>query len=93
MSTNLECLFVKWNENEWYYALQNWDCPAHCWDWREYATAYGPFKSEEQANDHLTNNHANPGGACYERNPNKENEVLIELIEKAENSKKNSLFF
>lgn len=62
MSTGYECEFVEVTPGEWFYVLQNWDCPVGAWDWREYATAYGPFKTEDEAEKHLSDNHANPGG-------------------------------
>jgi hypothetical protein len=80
MSTGLECEFVKWNEKEWYYILESWDSPKGAWDWREYANAYGPFTSQEAADDDLRANHANPGGAYINEAPNKEDPVLKELI-------------
>lgn len=71
MSTGYECEIVEVTPGEWFYVLQNWDCPVGAWDWREYATAYGPFKSEEEAIEHLDNNHANPGGySVQEWEPN-----------------------
>ena len=62
MSSGLECVFVEVEPGKWYYLLQDGDCPAQVRDWREYATAYGPFKTHEQALRHLYANHANPGG-------------------------------
>ena len=62
MSTGLNCHFYQMPTGNWYYALQNWDCPVGALDWREYATFYGPFKSDDEANEHLHNYHANPGG-------------------------------
>lgn len=62
MSTGLECEIVEVTPGEWFYVLQNWDCPVGAWDWREYATAYGPFGSEDEAEQHLSDHHANPGG-------------------------------
>lgn len=62
MSTGLECHIVQQGEDAWFYVLQDWDCPVGAWDWREYATAYGPFLTEEEASQHLFENHANPGG-------------------------------
>jgi hypothetical protein len=62
MSTGLECEFIRTPEDTWYYALQDWDCPVGAWDWREYASAYGPFATQEEATTHLDHNHANPGG-------------------------------
>jgi hypothetical protein len=62
MSTGLECRFIEYQLGQWYYILQNWNCPVGAWDWREYATAYGPFSNQEAAEAHLSHNHANPGG-------------------------------
>jgi len=62
MSTGLECQIVEHAPQHWYYVLQNWNCPVGAWDWREYATAYGPFASQDEAITHLSRNHANPGG-------------------------------
>jgi len=83
VSTGYQCLFFKWAENEWYYLLQDWTCPVGAWDWREYSTAYGSFEDKEKAIDHLNNNHANPGGWITTVNPDKNDPVLIEAIEKS----------
>jgi hypothetical protein len=42
--------------------LQNWDCPRGAFDWREWATSYGFFLSEEEAEEFLRQHFANPGG-------------------------------
>jgi len=90
MSTGLECEFVWVNSTEengsWYYVLQDWSCPVEAWDWREYATAYGPFRSEEAANNHLQKNHANPGGYSFDMVPRDRedmSDILRDLLEKA----------
>jgi hypothetical protein len=62
MSTGLECRIIEPLPNEWYYVLQNWDCPTNCWDWREFATATGPFLTEEAAKEYLFEHESNPGG-------------------------------
>jgi hypothetical protein len=62
MSTNSECDFIEIKKNVWYYILENYDAPKNAWDWREYATCYGPFSSFDIANKYLSDNHANPGG-------------------------------
>ena len=62
MSTGLECTFIEVKPGRWYYLLEDWDTPKCAFDWRESATAYGPFDSEDEAVDHLDDNHANPGG-------------------------------
>lgn len=90
MSTNSECLFVQTKPNEWFYVLEQRSAPKNAWDWREYADAYGPFATEDEASEHLRNNHANPGGSCteplpegvLERNMDDDN-VLRDLIAEA----------
>lgn len=56
MSTGLECEFIEVEGKGHYYILQNWDCPVGAWNWREHATAYGPFPIEERAEEHLSDN-------------------------------------
>ena len=67
MSTGFECAFDENAEGEWHYTLQDWNCPVGAWDWRDYATTYGPFTSFELAHKHLSDTHPNPGG--YSVNP------------------------
>jgi hypothetical protein len=62
MSTNSECHIFEYKPDQWYYLLQDWDCPHGAWDWREYASCFGPFRSQDAAIIHLDANHANPGG-------------------------------
>jgi len=64
MSTGLECLFFEHKPGVWFYALEDWDSPKGGWDWRNHATAYGPFDSKDAAREHLNRHHANPGGSC-----------------------------
>jgi hypothetical protein len=82
MSTGLECQFIEFRPSEWYYILQDGSCPVQTWDWREYATAYGPFPDLEKAKTSLRDNHANPGGYWeMEYDPKYErDEVLQRLI-------------
>ncbi len=84
MSTGLECEIIG-TKGKWFYILQDWDCPRMCWDWREYATCYGPFDSDEQARQHLRDHHANPGGytICDYGNDPLLDTVLSNLIEGA----------
>lgn len=63
MSTNSECRFVETEPGKWYYILEDYNAPKNAWDWREFASAYGPFSSEEAADRHLQDHHANPGGS------------------------------
>lgn len=70
MSTGFECYFAEVSPGEWFYVLQDWDCPVGAWDWREYATAYGPFATFDEASEHLQRHHANPGGySTHEYDP------------------------
>jgi len=62
MSTNSECVFYDVDGIGHYYLLEYSNAPKNAWDWREYATLYGPFVSEDAAHKHLGRHHANPGG-------------------------------
>lgn len=62
MSTNSECEFIEVQPGIWYYVLEDMMAPKNAFDWREFAQAYGPFYTFEQADQHLRRNHANPGG-------------------------------
>ena len=57
MSTGAECYIIEKEPGKWYYKLQLWPYG----EWDEYLTE-GPFKSEDRAIKHLSDNHANPGG-------------------------------
>jgi hypothetical protein len=85
MSTNNECLFIEMKPNKWFYVLENYNAPKNSWDWMEYARAFGPFTTEEQAETHLSKYHANPGGwssQAYVKD-RKISKTLAELISKA----------
>ena len=68
VSTGLNCVFIEVKataaapSGEWFYILEDGSAPKQSWDWREYATAYGPFIDKENTREHLRRNHANPGG-------------------------------
>jgi hypothetical protein len=83
MSTNSECHFFQWGEGgKWYYLLEDYNAPKNAWDWREYATCYGPFDTEEKADYALRNGHANPGGStAYVAETT--DKVLAEHVKKA----------
>jgi hypothetical protein len=87
MSTGLNCGFIEVSPGAWYYLLEDWNSPKGAWDWREYATAYGPFGDLERALEHLSDEHANPGGYWVDRyNPEKPrqlDEVLARLLKEA----------
>lgn len=82
MSTGLECLFFQHGDMT-YYLLQDGGCPVDAWDWREYATCYGPFKDFDAARKHLCDTKPNPGG--YSRlQGNTDDGLLIQLAEDCE---------
>ena len=84
MSTNSECLFVERTAGQWFYILEDYNAPKNAWDWRENASAYGPFPSEEAADEHLRDNHANPGGSSTDPvGSYTEDATLKELLDKA----------
>lgn len=92
MSTGLECNFYGVTDTEWYYLLQHGSCPVQCWDWREYATAYGPFESYEVAREHLSDNHANPGGhSTYHPGEFKQDGLLEALFQEARDERRHEL--
>lgn len=69
MSTNSECEFIQVEPTKWFYILEDYSAPKNAWDWREHATCYGPFPTEDAADAHLRRNHANPGGATVSELP------------------------
>jgi hypothetical protein len=71
MSTGAECYFVERAPRKWYYALQEWPYG----EWPEYET-YGPFSTYKEAQGHLDDNHANPGGWSVEPLPGCEHDLL-----------------
>lgn len=64
MSTNLNCEIIEPFPGTWYYVLEDGFAPKNAWDWREYATATGPFPTEEAAREYLCTHESNPGGTC-----------------------------
>jgi hypothetical protein len=76
MSTNSECEFIQVKGDEWFYVLEHYRCDDEDddgWydhgDWRLNATAYGPFASQEKADEHLDEKHPNPGGSSTQALP------------------------
>jgi len=62
MSSGLNCEYIEISPKTWYYILEDSDAPKNSWNWFEYASACGPFVSFDKAQDHLHENHSNPGG-------------------------------
>jgi len=58
MSMQRRCDFTKCADGKWYMTLGNNEHSEDDWD----CTVYGPFESEEKADDFLRDNFANPGG-------------------------------
>jgi len=88
MSSGLELVFLQDPRDEkWYYVLQNWDCPAECWDWMEYATATGPFASYDKAHLSYSANEQNAGGHAV-WSPKKLGSVEEKLVTEAHAPKK-----
>jgi hypothetical protein len=85
VSSGLNCSFIEPAPGCWYYLLENWDAPKGAFDWREFATGYGPFASFEQADEHLSDNHSNPDGySVTDHAEYKTDAVLEELIANAQ---------
>lgn len=81
MSTGCECRFYEVEPSVWYYVLEDYNAPKNAWDWREFACAYGPFNSKDEAYEHLRDHHANPGGSCTTPHEHyKSDEVMEKLI-------------
>lgn len=92
-STGMECQFIEYKPGVWYYLLEDYGSPKGAWDWRENATAYGPFASWEAGNEHLRSNHANPGGSSRITNDQlRPDKVLDNAIAHAQNPNKKSLW-
>lgn len=85
MSTGLECEFIEVAPGEWYYLLEQGSAPKIAWDWREYANAYGSFRTYEEAHKHLRDHHANPGGHTVQEYVEgfKPDNMLAELLSEA----------
>lgn len=90
MSTGCKCSKIEVATDKWYYLLEDRNAPKNAWDWRDHATAYGPFPTDEAADQHLSDNHPNPGGSSTIKLPAGEvsldlekDPVLKQLIETA----------
>ena len=90
MSTGLCCEVMERKPGEWYYILEDAMAPQCAFDWHDYATAYGPFSSEQDTLKHLEKHHANPGGFSVfpYSEERKEDDVLQKLLDEAPANKK-----
>jgi hypothetical protein len=62
LSTGLNCQIIEPTPGRWYYVLEDSGAPNNAWDWRENATATGPFATAEACKTYLGDHEANPGG-------------------------------
>lgn len=77
--------------NEWYYALESSFGDKNAFDWREDASAYGPFTTYDEACKHLAAHHSNPGGHSmieFADMQNERDEVTEELVKGAPDNMK-----
>lgn len=81
MSTGCECNIVEVEPGKWYYIIEDYQAPKNSWDWREFATMWGPFESEDKAYLSCRDTHGNPGGYTLTRHveykPDKTAEKLL----------------
>ena len=63
MSTGQNCQFVEAKPGNWYLILELFNAPKNAWDWRDWASCYGPFSSALATRTYLDQNFANPGGS------------------------------
>lgn len=62
-SRNVECEIIEYAPGKWYYAFERFEDPDGKYNWRDHdVDCYGPFPTAQDAEDHLVNNNANPGG-------------------------------
>jgi hypothetical protein len=60
MSSSRTCDFYLATDGKWYVMLGD-----HEYAYEDHQCIhYGPFMSEEKADDYVRNNHSNPGGSC-----------------------------
>jgi hypothetical protein len=64
MSTGAECNFIEKTPGRWYYKLQQYP-----YGYTEEYDEFGPFPTFAIANQHLDENHANPGGYSVQALP------------------------
>lgn len=72
MSTGAECFFEETKPAEWHYKLQRWPYG----EWPEFDD-FGPFKTFGEAQRHLDDHHANPGGYSVNALPGCKHDLLI----------------
>lgn len=94
MSSSRECLFLEIEPNQWWYVVEDVYASDEGGDWREQASAYGPFDTIDQGIDHLNAHHSNPGGWIeipFSEGQSPPDAVMIRLMEEAKNRDRNAV--
>lgn len=82
-------MFVEEKPGRWHYILEDYNAPKNSWDWMEHAKAYGPFQTQYQADQHLSDHHANPGGSFTIKHTElKISPTLEKLLKESEKNKR-----
>ena len=82
-------MFVEEKPGRWHYILEDYAAPKNSWDWMEYAKAYGPFRTQYEADEHLSDHHANPGSSFIVKHEEVwMTPVLEKLIKESERNKR-----
>ncbi|MGY3582337.1 hypothetical protein ACVIGB_000739 [Bradyrhizobium sp. USDA 4341] len=93
MSSGLECELFEPEPGKWYYVLQSYSCPVGAWEWREFAQSYGPFQNQDATEEHLRDNHANPGGYTVSAGSDfRMDDIYRKLISEAEDPSQSNRF-
>jgi len=58
-----ELQFVEVEGGDWFYILEERGAPKDAWDWMDYAEAFGPFKTYEEACDHEYRSRSDTSGS------------------------------
>lgn len=80
MSTGLELAYIEPKPGEWYYVLEDWSASRGAFDWRDFATCHGPFKDQDEAQQHMHANNANTGGFFMVEHANFEMDETYEKL-------------
>jgi hypothetical protein len=77
-------MVIEQQPSRWFYVLEDRGAPNGAWDWRDYATAYGPFPTQAAALKHLHDHHSNPGGySVVTHDRFRSDEVIERLLREA----------
>ncbi len=87
MSTGLNCQIVEPFPGSWYYILEDYGGSNQPWDWREQASAVGPFATEHDCKQFLGDHEANPGGWSVISNSDFEMDAVYERLLSSKNAR------